>query len=118
MNTLTLDENWDLSLNADGNIEIATGDYAIAQNCANAVRLFTNEAFFDRQKGIPHFSIELGSSVMASMAVFKNAIREACLGVDGTTDCEIILNHNKENRLEGGQISLETVNGSQISIEL
>lgn len=118
MNTVRLNDNWDIQLNKDGNIEVATGDYAIAQNCANAVRLFTDDAFYDRTRGIPHFDIELGHSVMASMTVLKNRIKQSCLAVEGVTDCEISLKNDKDNRLESGQVSLATVNGSKIYIEL
>ena len=45
--TLTLSADWDLTLTAAGTLSTATGDYALSQNVANAVRLFTNDAFYD-----------------------------------------------------------------------
>ena len=51
--TLTLDLNeWDLTLDSGGNIATSVGPYAIAQNVANAVRLFTNDAWYDPERGI------------------------------------------------------------------
>lgn len=37
--TLLLDADWDLQLDAAGNIMTSSGDYAVAQNVANAIRL-------------------------------------------------------------------------------
>ena len=43
--TLLLSDDWDLMLDSGGNIRTATGAYGIAQNVANRVRLFTNDAY-------------------------------------------------------------------------
>ena len=60
--TLTLDADWDLQLDAAGNIMTSSGDYAVAQNVANAVRLFTDDAYYDADRGIPHFALTLATS--------------------------------------------------------
>ena len=54
--SLLLDVEWDIQLDASGNIAVTTGDYAVAQNVSNAVRLFTNDAYYDPDRGIPHFA--------------------------------------------------------------
>ena len=56
-------DNWDITLDSSGRLQTSASAYAIAQNVANAVRLFTNEAYFAMDEGIPHFEIELGSRV-------------------------------------------------------
>ena len=45
--TLLLSDDWDLMLDSGGNIRTATGAYGIAQNVANRVRLFTNDAYYN-----------------------------------------------------------------------
>ena len=85
--TLTLDADWDLQLDAAGNIMTSSGDYAVAQNVANAVRLFTNDAYYDADRGIPHFAITLGRK--PSMSVFRAVVRQAALGVDGVKAADV-----------------------------
>ena len=43
--SLLLDAEWDIQLDASGNIAVTTGDYAVAQNVSNSVRLFTDDAY-------------------------------------------------------------------------
>ena len=62
--SLALNNNWDIHTDKNGNIAVVKDAYAIAQNCANAVRLFTNDAYFNRDRGIPHFDIELGKKAL------------------------------------------------------
>lgn len=85
--TLTLDADWDLQLDAAGNIMTSSGDYAVAQNVANAVRLFTNDAYYDPDRGIPHFALTLGRKPV--MSVFRTVVRQAALGVDGVRAAEV-----------------------------
>ena len=42
--TLTLDFDWDLHVDPAGNLPVSFEGYSIAQNVANAFRLFTNDA--------------------------------------------------------------------------
>ena len=61
MNTLYLDpQNWDLVLDAAGNIAMAKDPYAKAQDVASACRLFSGELYYDTEKGIPYFEETLG----------------------------------------------------------
>ena len=59
-NTLLLNGNWDIHVDDAGNIATVTDDYAIAQNIANAVRLFVGDAYFEKSNGIPFFESVLG----------------------------------------------------------
>ena len=84
---MLVDAEWDIQLDASGNIAVTTGDYAVAQNVSNAVRLFTNDAYYDPDRGIPHFAITLGRK--PSMSVFRAVVRQAALGVDGVRAAEV-----------------------------
>ena len=88
--TFYLDQNWDITLDASGRLLMSMAAYAIAQNVANAVRLFTNEAYFAMDEGIPHFDIELGRKPLYS--VLRGRIKKAALGVDGVLDAVVHLN--------------------------
>lgn len=116
--TLNLNEKWDIFVDENGNIATAKDDYAIAQNAANAVRLFTNDAYFNKDRGIPHFDIELGQKAIASRSTLSNRIRKAVLAVDGVTDVEVYLNFENSSRTYTGEIYITTVNSTTVRIEL
>lgn len=112
--TLLLDAQWDLTLDAGGNIATTTGPYAIAQNVANAVRLFTDDAYFDRDKGIPHFDVELGHK--PPYAVLRSHIIRAARAVDGVADAKVVF--DRSGRLLGGEITLTLTTGETANVEL
>ena len=116
--TLTLNNNWDVFVDENGNIATSADAYAIAQNAANAVRLFTNDAYFNRTKGIPHFNIELGHKPIPARSTLTNRIRKAVLAVDGVTDAEIELEFDPATRTYGGDITITVTDGNTVRIEL
>lgn len=110
--TLLLDADWDLQLDEAGNIAVTSGDYAVAQDVANAVRLFTDDAYYDPGRGIPHFALTLGRK--PAMSVFRAAVRQAALGVDGVSsaDCkDIRLAQTAVTNPAGDEISPRTLTG-------
>ena len=112
--TLMLDDSWDITLNSDGKIKVATDAYAIAQNGSNAVRLFQRDAYFDQQKGIPHFDIELGH-VVAAVPILESRIKQALLAVDGISDALAVLEIEK-NRVLGGNAYITLTGGETAKI--
>lgn len=112
--TLMLDDSWDITLNNDGKIKVATGAYAIAQNGSNAVRLFQRDAYFDQQKGIPHFDVELGHSI-AAVPILEARIRQALLQVEGISDALAVLEVEKE-RILGGNAYITLTGGETAKI--
>lgn len=112
--TLMLNENWDITLNSDGKIKTATAAYAVAQNGSNAVRLFTDDAYFNAQKGIPHFDIELGHSV-AAVPMLETRIRQALLNVEGVADAVAVL-EIKNGRVLGGNAYITLTGGQNAKI--
>ena len=61
MASLALDRTaWDLVLDVKGDIAVATGPYACAQDVATAIRLQLGELWYDTTKGIPYYSQILG----------------------------------------------------------
>lgn len=99
--TLTLTPEWDLTLDGAGNIAVSKGAYAIAQNGANAIRLFEREAYFDQKKGIPHFDIELGNKLNLSLSRLRSRVKRAALKVDGIIDVESKFKIAEERVLRG-----------------
>ena len=88
MNTLLLNpSNWDLLLDASGNIAMATDPYAVEQDVASAMRLFLGELYYDTSKGVPYFSEILGES--PSMSYIASQLRLAALTVPEVIDATI-----------------------------
>lgn len=106
-------DSWDITLDSSGRIARSTQAYAIAQNVANAVRLFTGEAFFAMDEGIPHFDIELVKTRPA-LSVLRARMREAALNVEGVLDAQITLNDVQERKLTG-EILLTVADGDKSS---
>lgn len=68
MNTLLLDlTNWDLCIDANGNIAMAAPPYAVAQDVACAQRTFLGEVYYNSLLGIPYFQNILGHNPPASL---------------------------------------------------
>lgn len=86
--TLLLSDDWDLMLDSGGNIRTATGSYGIAQNVANRVRLFTNDAYYDPDRGIPHFVVDLGQKVNERLVTAE--IERAAVSEPGVVSAELV----------------------------
>lgn len=108
-------DSWDITLDSSGRIARSTQAYAIAQNVANAVRLFTGEAFFAQDEGIPHFEIELGKTRPA-LSVLRARMREAALHVEGVLDAVVNLDAAlADRRTLTGEILLTVADGDKSS---
>ena len=110
MRSLLLDtENWDLTLDGAGQIAVTSGPYAIAQDVANATRLFTDDAWYDPERGIPHFVVDL--TLRPALPVVRSRFRQAALTVDGVADADVqvevmtdrVMTGNIELSLAGGE---------------
>lgn len=89
MHSLFLDpDKWDLFVDKNGKIANCYAEYAIAQNVANACRLFTKDAYYNEDRGIPHFALELKEQ--PSIDILKNRLRDAALEVEGVADAKVV----------------------------
>jgi hypothetical protein len=117
--TLALDERWDLHLNEAGNIATTSGALATAQGVANECRLFTRDAYFEYDKGLPHKLIELGGKnpprpllrTMMRRAAFRVPDVAELLGIE-------LEDFDRERRLLTGNISFKTVEGERVELAL
>ena len=111
--SLMLDGQWDITLDTGGYIATTSGPYAIAQNVANAVRLFTDDAYFDRDRGIPHFDIELGHKPPYS--ILRTRILQAARAVEGVADATVTF--DRDERTLGGEILLTLTDGTTANVD-
>ena len=117
MKTLLLDDNWDLTLDANGNLAIVDGKYAIAQDVASAVRLFLGELWYAIDQGIPYYEQILGVWPPPSLEYLKTKFIEAGLMVPGTVSIKAFLTGPGPAREIGGQLQITDGSGRLSVIE-
>ena len=114
--TLLLDtDTWDLTLDAAGRISTTSGAYAVAQNVANAVRLFRNDSIYEPERGIPHFVTSLGATV--SEAVIRSRCNSAARAVDGVADASTEI-ESIDGRTLTGTIEITTDEGVTVDVDI
>lgn len=114
--SLLLNDKWDIFLSPSGDIALTDGLYCDAQNVANAVRLFTNDAYLDKDKGVPHFAVDLG--LMPSTAVVRSRYRSAAIAVENIADADVTITGVTEGRALEGYIESITDEGQTLRVEL
>ena len=117
-NTRLLDERWDIFLTESGDIAVVTGEYATAQNVANACRLFTNDAYFAQDEGIPWFVAQLGRPLARS--VTSSRVRSAASDVEGvaSVDAVNIEDVDMETWALTGDVRFTMEGGADVSVDL
>lgn len=113
--SLLLDtDTWDITLNQGGSLATCTGDYALAQDVANRIRLFTDDAYYQPDDGIPHFVLDLGQKVSESLV--RARYREQALTVSGVTSATIS-DLSVSDRVMTGTIEITTENGGTADVD-
>lgn len=104
-------ENWDLSVGADGSLKMLKGTEATLQNVCNECRCFTDDLYFDRQRGIPWFSDQVGQRLNPS--VVQSKLRQAAKNVAGIQSVEeiVLQSLDTETRQLNVQIQVTTEDG-------
>jgi hypothetical protein len=116
MNTLLLStDNWDLTVDNSGNIAIAQGPYAIAQDVASAVRTFLGECWYDTTQGVPYLEQILGQ--LPSLQFMKAKFIAAGLTVPGVASIACFLTGPGSNRELGGQLQITDTDGNFVVIQ-
>ena len=116
--TLLLNGDWDLILDKSGRIAVAEGAYATAQNVANECRLFTQDAYFEPDRGIPYYLIALGRKL--SPSVLRARLRDAAYLVEDVEDVtDVVLESlDTETRRVTGEIQFTSKESENASVEL
>ena len=98
-NTLLLDVlAWDLTVDAAGNIAMASPPYSLAQDASSAIRTFKGECWFDTTIGVA-YNLILGQS--PNIAALKSAFVQAASTVPGVLTAKCFITSLVERRLTG-----------------
>lgn len=95
---LTVDQ-WDLCLDANGNIAMASPPYALAQDVASAIRTFLGEVYYNTTIGVPYFQNILGK--LPPITYFKEQLVLAALTVPGVVSATVTISSFTNRNLVG-----------------
>ncbi len=88
METLKLTSSWDLTLDGNGNLAVATGGAALAQDVASAISTFLGEVYYDTTQGVPWLSQVFGEAFSPSLV--KALLEKAALTVPGVVKASAV----------------------------
>lgn len=117
MNTLQLSPpdletgGWDLTLDSNGNIAIAIGASAIAQDVASACRTVLGEVWYDVTFGVPYFQEILGQ--LPPFAFLKQKLIAVGMTVPGVASISCFLT-GPVGRSVGGQMQITSADGTLV----
>ena len=112
-NTLLLDtETWDLVVDSNGDIAMATAPYSLAQDAASACRLFQGELWYDVNQGVPYWQSILGQ--MPPLALLKAKYEAAAKSVPDVDNVNVFIATITRDRVVSGQVQIQS--GSQASV--
>lgn len=110
MNTLLLDNTaWDLVLDSNGNIALASPPYAVAQDVASAILTFLGECWYDTTLGVPYWQKLLRYA--PSTAQWIAALNAAAMTVPTVASANTILT-SLVGRTLSGQVQFTTSDGT------
>jgi hypothetical protein len=112
--TLLLDRTtWDLVLDANGNIALATEPYSLAQDAASAILTFLGECYWDTTVGLPWLT-QIFTGQPQSMALLKARLIAAAETVPDVASAEVFF-LQVNNRVVGGQVQVTSATTAQVS---
>lgn len=112
--TLLLDQIWwDLVLDADGNIAVASEPYSLAQDASSAIRTWLGEVYFDTTLGIPYLQQIFGRT--PSLTLLKATLESAAGTVPGVSKATVFLS-STEGRAVTGQVQVTSKSTGQVSV--
>lgn len=105
-------DTWDLLLDADGDIALATEPYSLAQDAASAILTYIGECFWDTTVGVPLLQQVFGQR--PSIAVIKALFVKAALTVPDVGTAQVFIT-GFTNRQISGQVQVAAASTGQAS---
>lgn len=115
MNTLMLTDAWDLTVDSNGNIAVATGAEAIAQDVASAISTFLGEVYYDTTLGVPWQAEVFGEAYSEPLVVAL--LEAAALTVPGVVSATAtIASFNQQTRQITGTVEVIDTTGQALGV--
>jgi hypothetical protein len=118
MKTLLLAvDTWDLCLDANRSIAVATAPYQLAQDVASALRTVLAEVWYDDTLGVDYFGQIYGKT--PPLAVLQALLVKAALSVTGVVSAQCNINSfDRVARRVNGQVLFTDANSKTHSVSL
>lgn len=110
--TLLLDQYWDLTLDGNGNIAVASEPLAQAQDAASNIKLFQGELYYDTTVGEPYFQDTLG--YLPPLSLLRARFVTAAKQVPGVTSALCFFTSFVDRELSG-QVQIIDSTGQVVS---
>lgn len=111
--TLLLDRTtWDLTLDASGNIAVATDPYSLAQDAASAIKTFAGEVYWDTTLGLPWLTSILGKN--PSLSQLRSYFVAAAMTVPDVASAKCFIRSISGRRVSG-QIQVTSSSSGLVS---
>lgn len=115
MTTIYLDpDSWDMVLDANRDIALASFPYSAAQTVANACRLWTGEAPYNNDRGIPYETEILG--MMPPPQLLSSWYEREALTVPDVVSATTVIQFTRPDRQVTGQIQCTLTDGTVINV--
>ena len=112
--TLLLDPaTYDLVLDANGNIAVATEPYSLAQDAASAILTYQGEVYYDTTIGLPWLTQIFGKK--PSLALLKQQLADAAMTVPDVASARVFIS-SFTNRQVKGQVQVTSKSTGQTSV--
>lgn len=102
-------DSWDLSVDTDGNIAVASDRYRMLQDACTAIRTFLAECWYDTTLGIPYWD-EVFTGVAPPLEVIKARMVAAALTVPGIVGAQVFIT-SIDGRTLSGQVQVTDKDG-------
>lgn len=106
-------QDWDLALDANNNLAIATDKYAIAQDTASTCLTFSTEIIYATERGVAWKDI-VGDVINSGF--IKAQLQTEAMRVEVNTDAVIYLDFDQTKRILYGVIVVEDIYGNSVAI--
>jgi len=114
--TLLLDRStWDLVLDINNNIAVATEPYALAQDAASSCKVFKGECYYDTTRGIPYIDVIFGKNVPLSL--IKSYLANESLRISGIVTANAYISSLSDRDL-GAQVQITDANGTALAVNI
>lgn len=114
MDTLLLDAvDWDLVLDANGNIAVAGDPYSLAQDASSVLRTFQGEVYYDTTAGIAYLTDILGKT--APLALVQAAMQNGAMTVPDVEASVCVISGFEERRIVG-QVQVTSAETGQTAV--
>lgn len=96
-------DTWDLALDTQGNIAVATEEYQQAQDIASSCRVFLGDDYYNKFDGIPYLESIMGRSSYP-ISLYQRHLHDRSMLVNGVVSIDVKLNQLKD-RVQSGSIT-------------